>query len=125
MTLSSQPGLRWLLPWFLLDGLFYTRTKSLSVKGLDDNPRALAVLAKLVAAVDKGVAARHLQTAPHLVLLSKRFYEAELKPLLAEWLLFFLREHKLQKLNDKEAVAYLLTRKPPGSQRACYSTRHR
>ena len=47
VTEGSQPGLRWLLPWFLLDGLLFTRTGKLSVVGLDDNPRAMDILRKL------------------------------------------------------------------------------
>ena len=113
VTDGSKPGLRWLLAWFFLDGILFASTGKLSVTGLDDNPRVAALLAELKAAVERGVADRQLQTSPHLVLLSKPFYERELKPLLARWLLFFLRQHQLRSLSDAEAVAYLLTREPP------------
>lgn len=100
----DKTGLRWMLPWFLLDGLLYTQTGKLSVKEVDSHPGAMEVLKELSSVVEKGVAERKLQTAPHLVLLSTEFYHGQMKPLLAKWLLFFLRKHNLRKLTDDEAV---------------------
>ena len=112
-TTGERPGLRWRLPFFLLDALFYVRTGMLSVDGVADSPRAMGVLAELRRAVDIGVELQHLQTSPHLLLLSRSFYDETLKPLLARWLVHFLRQQKLRVLDDRQLLAYLLGRERP------------
>ena len=44
---------------------------------------------------------------PHMVVLSPAFYEAKLRPLLAEWLLLWLRRQGLRDISDAQIVECL------------------
>lgn len=88
---ALQPGaLRWELPQHILDALFYTRDSYLSCRGLRKQARAHALLAQIKEALEEGRRARALQSSPHLVLVSKPFYETTLRPLLAKWVQLWL-----------------------------------
>ena len=113
MTEGRSPGLRWQLPWFLLDGLL--GSDGGSGGGLEANPMARAARAALKAKVAEGVAAHMLQASPHLLLLSPAWYREQLKPLLAEWSVFWLRPRLQARggLSDVQIRAYALARTPP------------
>ena len=113
MTEGRSPGLRWQLPWFLLDGLL--GSDGGSGGGLEANPMARAARAALKAKVAEGVAAHMLQASPHLLLLSPAWYREQLKPLLAEWSVFWLRPRLQARggLSDAQIRAYALARAPP------------
>jgi hypothetical protein len=84
-----------------------------------DDRRALDVLDELKLAVEGGVRDQHLQLTPHLLLLSRDFYHATLKPLLAKWLVPFVRQQRMRLLTSQELEAYLLSRqRPTGGQLA-------
>ena len=60
-------------------------------------------------AVKDGLAAKQLQRIPHLVLLSTSYYHSTLRPLLAEWLLLWLRRQGLRDVTDKQILHCLST----------------
>ena len=135
MTEGRSPGLRWQLPWFLLDGLLAGDRDAggggVGVAGggagagggggggggggLEANPRARAARAALQAKISEGVAAHMLQASPHLLLLSPAWYREQLKPLLAEWAVFWLRPRLQARggLSDAQIRDYALRRAPP------------
>lgn len=67
--------------------------------------RAKATLEAIRVAIDEGCASRLLQRTPHVVLLSRKFYHEKLMPLLAQWVLLWMRQRKLREISD-EVSAY-------------------
>ena len=129
-TQGERQGLRWRIPFFLLDGIFYVVAgtpaeraaqglpPAVLTSGLDENPRARDVLAALRAAVRRGVAAQALQlTEGFAQLLSKPWYRTELAPLLADWLVILLVQLRIppppRGVSDAQMKAYLLRREVP------------
>lgn len=53
-------------------------------------------------AVAKGQELKVLQRVPHLTLLSEPYYHETLKPLLAEWLMLYLRRQGLRDITDEQ-----------------------
>lgn len=101
---SSQQGLRWQIPWILLDPFFFSREGRMTVP-LIDSREAYTILYAIQQALDQGLAQRALLESPHLVLLNPRWYDAKLKSLLARWLLLVLT--RIQTFN----AGFLLTLK--------------
>lgn len=81
---------RWELPIHLLEAVFFTETGILP-SAFRDSSTAHAVLLKIKKVIEYGIRNRFLQTSPHLVLLDQAFYFDKLKPLLAAWVLLWLR----------------------------------
>jgi hypothetical protein len=54
---------------------------------------ALDVLGRIKRTLEDGKQAQVVQTTPHLVLLSRPFYDEKLKPLLSRWALIWLLAH--------------------------------
>uniref|UniRef100_A0A0G4IG68 ubiquitinyl hydrolase 1 n=1 Tax=Chromera velia CCMP2878 TaxID=1169474 RepID=A0A0G4IG68_9ALVE len=105
---EAEEGLRWKIPWHLLDAIFFFSETKMTVP-LEDSREAWQTLLKIRKALRQGVQLRALQTSPHLILLSGVFYTEVLKPLLAKWALFFLHSRKFygQDLNDSKICEYL------------------
>lgn len=66
--------------------------------------RAKAVLESIRVAIDEGCSARLLQKTPHVVLLSRKFYHEKLMPLLAQWVLLWMRQRRLREVSDEVRV---------------------
>ena len=75
----------------------------------------MKLLAELKATVEEGVETQQLQREPHLILLSRPFYTERLRPVLAQWLLQFIRMQRQRQLDDKAVLAYLLRRQKPAN----------
>jgi hypothetical protein len=54
---------------------------------------AMSILTSIKRALEEGRAAQVVQTTPHLVLLSRPFYDQKLRPLLSRWALIWLLAH--------------------------------
>lgn len=67
--------------------------------------RAKAVLEAIRVAIDEGCSARLLQKTPHVVLLSRKFYHEKLMPLLAQWVLLWMRQRRLREVSDEVGAA--------------------
>ncbi|CAM9378411.1 unnamed protein product [Chrysoparadoxa australica] len=102
-------GLRWKIPLHLLDALFYYSEGRLVVDvAFRDSRRAKAVLDAIKVAVDEGCAARLMQQQPHLVILSRKYYHERLQPLLAQWVLMWLRQKRLRGVGEDMVIEYLM-----------------
>jgi hypothetical protein len=100
------PGLRYEIPYHLLDALFYAMEGRLVVP-FHESREAMKLLEKIKAVVERGLQAKLLQRTPHLVLLNTSFYHRELRPLLASWGIFFLNSKRLSGLTDDEMQTFL------------------
>jgi hypothetical protein len=100
-------GLRWQIQWHLLDPIFYTKTKKMSV-AFQDSREAISILDSIATVIQQGVANKFIQQTPHLVLLSRVFYHKELKFLMARWQLLYLRNKRLPSVEDKHLLSYMV-----------------
>lgn len=66
------------------------------------------ILGSLKAVVRKGVRLRLLQTTPHLVLLSRSFYNRELRPVLVQWMSMWLSTQPTRGISEQAILQYLL-----------------
>ena len=67
------------------------------------------MLERLRAAVRRGVELQLLQRVPHLVLLSEAYYQAEMRPLLADWMLPWLRRQGVRDITDEQMLVAIHT----------------
>jgi len=100
-------GLRWEIPWHLLDAIFYAKDKRMTV-AFTDSREALLILDQISGVIQRGVEEKKFQHTPHLVLLDKNFYHRELKPLIARWHLLYLRHKRLPKVDDQQLLSYMI-----------------
>jgi hypothetical protein len=106
-TTKNNKGLRWEIPWFLMDALFFHSTDKLSVPLAEGSRQAQLVLGKIKGVIDEGLGQRLLQGTPHLVLLNRSFYDLKLKPLLAEWLVQWFSFQAKTKITNEQIYLYL------------------
>jgi hypothetical protein len=100
-------GLRWDLFWHLLDAVFYATKQSMSVE-FKDSREAITLLQEISSVIQRGVAEKHMQHTPHLVLLNRHFYHHHLKTLMARWQLLYLRNKRLPTVEDKHLISYMV-----------------
>ena len=106
---AGADGLRWLLPFFLIDGILFAPNGKSSVLALDKSLEAQQIVARIKDAIQTGFRTHVLQQMPHVVLLSRAFYDKELLPLLARWLLLWIGLQATgTSLLDHQMLAYLL-----------------
>jgi hypothetical protein len=92
-----------------LDALFYATTGRMTMN-LHGSAEAEAVLEEMREAVDEGSRLRVLQRTPHLVLLSRNFYNKRIRPILTRWAVFWFSMQRKAGLDDKEIVTFLSVR---------------
>ena len=73
-----------------------------------ESKAAMACLDQLERVIEQGFANLQLQRSPHIALVSKNFYDVNMKPILAQWLLLWLRARKLPILTDDEVIEFLM-----------------
>lgn len=100
-------GLRWDMQWHLLDAIFYHSQKKMSV-AFKDSREAISILESISAVIIQGIASKAMQHTPHLVLLNRSFYNKELKPLMARWMLLYLRNKRLPSVDAKHLLSYMM-----------------
>ena len=103
----SQPGLRWQIPFVLMDAIMYVQEGRMTVE-LADNQHAVVALSNIKATIEEGAADKLVMMEPHIVLLSADFYTKQLMPLLADWLLCWLKQQRLKELTVSQAAEYLV-----------------
>eukprot|EP01050_Picozoa_sp_SAG11_P001055 SAG11_NODE_43_length_20795_cov_11.860456_3_plen_1106_part_00 len=103
---SSGPGLRWQIPFVLLDAVLFCSTGRTTIE-LVDSRDAFKVLALIKSAIDVGFSSKLVQKTPHIVILDQNFYHSELRPLLSRWIIFWLKESKLRELSFDKAFEYI------------------
>jgi hypothetical protein len=74
---------------------------------LHGSAEAEAVLQEMKAAIDEGSKLRVLQRTPHLVLLSRHFYNTRIRPILTRWAVFWFSLQRKAGLTDVDIVAFL------------------
>ena len=116
------PGLRWRLPFHLLDAIFAFTHGSL-VNSFEDSREAKDILDELHAKMKAGAQAGLLQMNPHLVLLDRRFYVKEMLPRLARWLFIWMRINGLKDVSDTMVPALSLRFSPSRFRMTCAHTR--
>lgn len=120
---TGMIGRRWLAPYHIIDAFFYcahamnlqggngsvnvVTNSGISVDEFAESREARERLEAVRVAIERGVSQKLVQTAPHLVLLSRSFYVAELKGPLARWTLLFLRNSGLRGIDDSQILSYL------------------
>jgi hypothetical protein len=104
---KAGKGLRWEIPFFLLDALFNAIGEPM-VMPLEGSREAEILLKDLKQAVKEGFESNMMQSIPHLVLLNKGFYHNRLRPLLCKWLLLWFSFHKKSSLSDEQITNHLL-----------------
>jgi hypothetical protein len=103
---QSGKGFRWEIPFHLLDALFYA-TEGRMTMNLHGSAEAEAVLQEMKTAIDEGSKLRVLQRTPHLVLLSRHFYNSRIRPILTRWAVFWFSLQRKAGLTDVDIVAFL------------------
>ena len=100
-------GLRWDLFWHLIDPVFYSMSGKMSVE-FKDSREAITILDQISGLIRRAVADKHMQSTPHLILLNRKFYQHELKPLFARWQLLYLRHKRLPTVEDRHLISYMV-----------------
>lgn len=100
-------GLRWNLPAHLFDAILSCSGMPI-LADMADSKEACQILDDLAAVVTQGLVSLSLLSTPHLALVSKNFYDDHMKPVLARWLVLWIRAHKLPNLQDAEISEYLM-----------------
>jgi hypothetical protein len=70
---ERHDGLRWKIPFHLLDAIFYATEGRMTV-GFRDSREAVMLLEKVKQVVDEGHAKKLIQKTPHVVLLDRSYY---------------------------------------------------
>ena len=103
----SCPGVRWKIPFVLVDAVLYYATARVTIK-LTDSRNATVLLDKIRDAIDDGCKLKVMQSVPHVVLLDRMYYEKELRPLLTRWLVLWLMQTRIKEVSEETAVEYLM-----------------
>ena len=106
-TSKKGNGLRWKIPFHLLDAMFYTQTGKMTVD-FKQSREAFVILNKLTAVVKAGCDQKLLQRSPHLAIVDKKYYARHMKPLLARWLLVWLSSKQITGVKHNDLLEYLL-----------------
>lgn len=102
---GAEKGERFSLPIHLIDAVFFAETGRATT--FEAGGAAGDILARLQTAIADGYTARALQRLPHFTLLDVGFYNARLKPILAEWAYLWLQKNHVN-FDKADAIAYLL-----------------
>ena len=88
----------------MLDAIFYSSQKRMSV-AFQDSREAISLLESIASVIQGGIMNKFVQHTPHQVLLNRKFYHRELKPLMARWQLLYLRNKRLPSVDDKHLLS--------------------
>eukprot|EP00917_Polyrhabdina_sp_WS-2016_P024025 GHVP01052046.1.p1 GENE.GHVP01052046.1~~GHVP01052046.1.p1 ORF type:complete len:1824 (-),score=350.62 GHVP01052046.1:2389-7860(-) len=107
---SEGFGMRWMMPWHILDALFYScgHSKKMNVR-FKGSREAWTVLGRIKDCIESGVEKNAVQLVPHLIVLNSTFYHLELKPVLAQWTFLFIRAAKFRGISDENALRFMCT----------------
>lgn len=99
-------GLRWSIPSHLLDAIFSCCGLPI-LADIADSKKATEILDQLDGVIKHGFETLQLLKSPHLAVVSKNYYETQMKPVLIRWLIIWLRARKLPTLTDDEIFEFL------------------
>jgi hypothetical protein len=106
LDLDFSP-LRWRLPIHLMDAIFYAETGRISVD-FQNSEDALSLLWSLKQIILNGYKQRNLQRNPHIVLLDVNYYHNHMRPVLIEWVLFWLNQQHFSGLSQDQVTIFYL-----------------
>eukprot|EP01052_Picozoa_sp_SAG31_P062104 SAG31_NODE_21118_length_557_cov_1.224891_2_plen_99_part_01 len=89
----------------MFDAIFYFTERRITVDVPDKN--AVLLLDKLNTTMEMGCNEKFMQKTPHVVLLSRSFYDGHLRPLLTRWMVLWLRQSRIRELSEDQAFDYL------------------
>eukprot|EP00930_Biecheleria_cincta_P036032 TRINITY_DN2473_c0_g3_i1.p1 TRINITY_DN2473_c0_g3~~TRINITY_DN2473_c0_g3_i1.p1 ORF type:complete len:3331 (+),score=578.52 TRINITY_DN2473_c0_g3_i1:683-9994(+) len=114
---SSAVGTRWQVAFHILDGFFSCQlTEGPAVASFEGQGEAAKVLRKLRTVVQQGLEGKQLQASPHLAILSSDFYHDMLRPILAEWMLLWLKRWQPLAVADATVLKYLCNGQTQGKE---------
>ena len=87
-------GLRWKLPFFILDAVFGASSRRVSAEEARGSNEAAEILRRISACFKEATKSKGVQSQPHVVLLDREWYREALAPLLAEWTELWLRARR-------------------------------
>ena len=116
-------GMRWELPLHLLDPFHFT-ARGECVMCVPRSRTSEQLLQRIAAAVARGCSRRAMTMRPHLQLLDPQFYERELRPLLARWLLLLLLKLGVKQIDEEEMLGWLEHGRSPPEVKASALKRH-
>jgi len=99
--------LRWKLPIHLLDAIFYSTRKKMSV-GFEAGKRATVILEEISEVIEKGYAEKAFQKSPHVILLNEEYYHQHVKPLMGEWAVLWLEIQHFKGVSTEDQLDYIL-----------------
>ncbi|UKK01646.2 hypothetical protein MACK_002464 [Theileria orientalis] len=100
---NSEFQIRWLLPWHILRVLYQNPEQQMG-KGEGQ------IYARIRSCIEEAVANSYLSNFPHIILLSTKWYQNELLPLMVEWVYQFLRTKNLLTESYNEVYQYVVNK---------------
>ncbi|BAM40713.1 uncharacterized protein TOT_020000967 [Theileria orientalis strain Shintoku] len=100
---NSEFQIRWLLPWHILRVLYANPEQQMG-KGEGQ------IYARIRSCIEEAVANSYLSNFPHIILLSTKWYQNELLPLMVEWVYQFLRTKNLLTESYNEVYQYVVNK---------------
>ena len=91
---EESDGKRWAIALHLFDGISSAKSQVPPQQWREDK-RAYDLLRRLSSSMQQGYEEDALQRQPHTVLLNDHFYRAELRPILADWMILYLQAAQL------------------------------
>jgi hypothetical protein len=99
-------GLRWEIPWFLSEAVLGTHFEYGLTVDLQSR-EAQGLLKSIRDEIEQGRTQKLIQTTPHIVLLSREFYDQKLRPLLARWMTIWMQQKRVNDVSDDKIVGFL------------------
>ena len=101
----AEYGLRWEIPFHLLDALFFATGQKVSgIVDVEGSRAAETLLLRVKTTVEEGISLNAIQMEPHFVLLSRAFYNLRLKSILAEWMLIWFSLQQKSNVRDEDVL---------------------
>ena len=114
---KNASGMRWELPLHMLDPILFAGYGTCTMS-IPRSKRSESLLLRIRRTVDKGCEMRAMTRQPHLQLLERRFYEVELRPLLARWMILFILKLGVKLLDEAEMIVWIEHGQPPKENKA-------
>ena len=108
---SKKAGLRWSVPFYLLDAIFFaSNTDARMSVDYEQSREALVLLQQLREVIDEGYKRMWLQKSPHLVVTHKPYYHTHFKPILAKWMVVYLASFGITDVSNEDLLVYITSK---------------
>ena len=99
-------GMRWEIPFYLLDAISYATTNIIK-ESIEHSQQMIDILTTLQQNINQGIESNMIQMVPHFIILSRKFYFQQIKPLLCKWMLLFCIQKGIKGIKDHDILNYL------------------